>query len=102
MDEVSPPALPPQLSRPAWLLVLELAWPVLVQQLLIALVTISDAYLAGNLEHNQSSQAAQTTAYYLSWLVSSYAALVNVGSTALVARFVGAGDRDGAVRVTHQ
>jgi putative MATE family efflux protein len=46
--------------------------------------------------------AAQTTAHYLAWFISSYAILVSVGSTALVARFTGAGDRALAIRVTHQ
>jgi putative MATE family efflux protein len=49
-----------------------------------------------------SYQAAQTTAIYLAWLISSYTVLVSVGSTALVARFVGAGDQRAAVRVTGQ
>jgi Na+-driven multidrug efflux pump len=47
-------------------------------------------------------QAAQTTAIYLSWMISSYTVLVSVGSTALVARFIGAGDRPSANRVTNQ
>src|SRR5205823_3391203 len=49
-----------------------------------------------------SYQAAQTNAHYLAWFISSYTILVSVGSTALVARFVGAGDRASAVRATHQ
>jgi putative MATE family efflux protein len=47
-------------------------------------------------------QAAQTTANYLAWFITSYTVLVSVGSTALVARFIGAGDRKLAIRVTHQ
>jgi len=47
-------------------------------------------------------QAAQTTAHYLSWVIISYTVLVSVGSTALVARFVGAGNQEAAVRATHQ
>ena len=47
-------------------------------------------------------QAAQTTAIYLSWLIASYTVLVSVGSTALVARFVGAGDWRAAVHATNQ
>jgi len=47
-------------------------------------------------------QAAQTTAIYLAWLISSYTVLVSVGSTALVARFTGAGDGWAAIRVTNQ
>jgi putative MATE family efflux protein len=47
-------------------------------------------------------QAAQTTAIYLSWVIAAYTVLVSVGSTALVARFVGAGDRTSAIRVANQ
>lgn len=46
--------------------------------------------------------AAQTTAHYLAWSISSYMVLVTVGSTALVARFVGAGSRDEANAAAHQ
>ena len=49
-----------------------------------------------------SFQAAQTTAQYVAWFIHCYTVLVTVGSTALVARFIGAGDRPLAVRVTHQ
>jgi putative MATE family efflux protein len=49
-----------------------------------------------------AAQAAQTTAGYLAWFIVSYTILVSVGSTALVARFVGAGDRSAANAVTHQ
>ncbi len=47
-------------------------------------------------------QAAQTTAGYLAWFITSYTVLVSVGSTALVARFTGAGDRAAAVHATNQ
>ena len=43
-------------------------------------------------EQQPAYQAAQTTANYLTWFISSYVVLVSVGSTALVARFTGAGD----------
>jgi len=46
--------------------------------------------------------AAQTTANYLAWFISSYMVLVSVGSTALVARFTGAGDRLSAIHATNQ
>jgi putative MATE family efflux protein len=93
--------------RPAWRLVLTLAWPVLAQQLLILVVTLSDRLLAGRFQHldapdQVATQAAQTTANYLAWFLTSYTVLVTVGGTALVARFTGAGDRRGAVHVTHQ
>jgi putative MATE family efflux protein len=93
--------------RPAWKLVLGLAWPVLVQQFLILAVNLSDRLLAGRFQHldaadQVATQAAQTTAHYLAWFLTSYTVLVTVGGTALVAHFLGAGDRRGAIRVTHQ
>jgi putative MATE family efflux protein len=46
--------------------------------------------------------AAQTTANYLAWFISSYIVLVSIGSTALVARFTGARDRASAIHATNQ
>jgi putative MATE family efflux protein len=97
---MAPPRL--DLTRPAWRSVLFLAWPVLIQQGLTFLVNLSDRFLAGNFRPEVEFLAAQTTASYLSWFVSSYTIFVSVGSTALVARFSGAGDRASAARVTHQ
>lgn len=91
-------------SLPTWKLVLALAWPVLAQQFLALVVMLSDRYLAGTLQvdNPEAFQAAQTTANYLAWFISSYTILVSVGSTALVARFIGAGDQPLALAVTHQ
>jgi putative MATE family efflux protein len=46
--------------------------------------------------------AAQNTATYMAWFVTSYLVLVTVGSTALVARLTGARDRTGAIRAANQ
>src|SRR4051794_34057202 len=93
-------------DAPIWRQVILLGWPVLVQQLLGFSVMIYDAWLAGRfeLEHGEqtAAQSAQTTALYLGWFLVSYAFLVTVGSTALVARFTGARDRASAVHVTNQ
>jgi putative MATE family efflux protein len=90
--------------RPVWWIVLTLAWPVLLQQLLIFFVLVSDRYLAGHFQESShiSFQAAQTTAHYMAWFISCYSVLVSVGSTALVARFTGARKRESAIHVTHQ
>ena len=94
-------------SVPTWRLVLSLSWPVLVQQVLILLVGLSDQYLGGRFPPPDRSthlenQAAQTTGVYLSWFITNFTMLVTVGSTALVARFVGAGDWSSARRATGQ
>jgi putative MATE family efflux protein len=92
---------------PTWRLVLMLGWPVLAQQLLVFSVGQYDRYLAGHVQPEIATQriayqSAQTTAHYLAWFISSYTVLVSAGSTALVARFVGAGDRKAAIHVTNQ
>jgi putative MATE family efflux protein len=95
------------LERPALRLVLQLAWPIWIYQLLGLAVNFCDRLLAGrylNLPADQqlAAQAAQTTANYLAWVLTSYTVLVSVGSIALVARFSGAGDQSSAVRATNQ
>lgn len=95
------------LTAPAWRGVLTLTWPVLLQQFLLLAVSLYDFYLAGNnppadISQHTAYQAAQTNANYLAWFISSYTVLVSVGATALVARFVGAGDRRMAVRSANQ
>jgi putative MATE family efflux protein len=95
----SPPPEPP--AAP-WRAILALAWPVLCQQYLVFLVSTSDRFLAGWFEPDVAFQAAQTTANYLSWVITSYTVLVYAGSAALVARLIGAGDRPAAVHATNQ
>lgn len=94
-------------GRPVWRQVLALALPALAQQYLHLVVQWSDQFLADRFQLPDPDQrraylAALTTAGYLYWFVSSYTVLVSVGSTALVARFVGARDRNGADRATGQ
>ncbi len=89
-----------------WRVVLRLALPVLAQQFLVLIVSLSDSWLAGYLQEGAADpaafQAAQTTANYLGWFISSYIVFVSVGSTALVARFTGAADHDRAIHATNQ
>src|SRR5262249_35089607 len=93
--------------RPAWRQVIYLAWPGLLQQALIFRTGIYDRFLAGNNvppdpSQHVAYQAAQGNISYLSWFISSYTVLVSVGSTALVARFIGAQDYKLANRTVHQ
>lgn len=86
---------------------LALALPALAQQYLHLVVRLSDQYLADRFDLPDPAArgaylSALTTAGYLYWFVSSYTVLVSVGSTALVARFVGAGDLPLARRATGQ
>jgi putative MATE family efflux protein len=89
---------------PLWRLVVLLALPVWAQKFLELAVQLSDRLLAGRFitEAAQTSQAAQTTAGYVYWFLNSFTVLVSVGATALVARFTGANDREGARHATCQ
>ncbi|MDY3560939.1 MATE family efflux transporter [Gemmata sp. JC673] len=85
------------LSRPLGRQVLVLALPALAQQYLHLVVQLSDQFLVGRFQVSDPAArvgylSALNTAGYLYWFVSSYTVLVSVGSTALVARFVGARD----------
>jgi putative MATE family efflux protein len=98
---------PAALDQPAGRFVLMLVWPTLLQNWLVVAVNFTDRWLAGNLQaleatHQIATQAAQTTANYLAWVLSSYTTLVTVGGAALIARMVGGGDRAGARQVLHQ
>lgn len=73
-----------------WREVARLAGPALAQQGLLFAIRTYDQYLTG--QFSPSHQAALTTANYIYWFVVSYAVVVTAGATALVARFVGAGD----------
>ncbi|MHC4090537.1 MAG: MATE family efflux transporter, partial [Planctomycetota bacterium] len=77
-----------------------LALPVLGEQLLNSFIALVDVYLAGQL--SKEATAAVGLAAYTEWLASMLFALVATGTTALVARCVGAGDGAGANRFTNQ
>mgnify|MGYP000314279538 CR=1 FL=1 len=77
-----------------------LAMPVLGEQLLNSMVGILDVYLAGRI--SVSATAAIGLAAYVAWLISMLFMLVGTGTTALVARCIGAGDRAGANHYANQ
>jgi len=80
--------------------VLWLALPVLGEQLLNSFIALVDTFLAGRI--SREATAAVGLASYVDWLASMLFALVGTGTTALVARFVGAGDRNEANRYANQ
>lgn len=90
-DPAPPPAARPPVGDGAvWREIARLAAPALAQQGLLFAIRSYDQYLTG--QFSPSHQAALTTANYIYWFVVSYAVVVTAGATALVARFVGAGD----------
>lgn len=74
--------------------------PVLGEQLLNSMVGVLDVYLAGRI--SVDATAAVGLAAYVAWLISMLFMLVGTGTTALVARCTGAGDREGANHYANQ
>ena len=81
---------------------LRLSLPVLAEQLLNMLVGFADTWLAGNLLVGEQYLAAMTLNAYLLWLLGSIVAVVSIGTTALTARFVGAGSHGAASHALNQ
>jgi putative MATE family efflux protein len=81
---------------------LRLALPVLAEQLLNAFVGVTDRYLTGHFLEGKQYLAAINQSAYILWLFTCLFATVSIGATALVARFVGAGDFPLARRTVHQ
>ncbi len=86
---------------------LGLAIPAVGLQALVLLVNLTGRWLAGNATSATAAdqlalQGAQTTCFYLSWMIASFGILASAGATALVSRLVGAGDWDAANRAMHQ
>jgi putative MATE family efflux protein len=80
---------------------MRLVWPVLIEQILVMLVGFSDTILAGRYL-DSSHLAAMTVLSYLLWALNNLFSFISIGTTAMVARFVGAGDTDQAKRVVNQ
>ena len=76
--------------------------PVLVEQMLHLLVQYVDFFLTGRILQSDTYLAAMTLMIYAAWFIANLFSLVGIGATALVARMVGGGDREGANRVMHQ
>lgn len=76
--------------------ILFLALPVLAEQFLNFLVSFVDTYLSGRLSAEATS--AIGTAAYVNWLAELLYSMIGIGTTALVARHWGSGERDAASR----
>lgn len=81
---------------------LRLAGPVLAEELLNLLVGYTDWWLTGHFLEGAEYKAAMGLMAYLLWLIPSLFAAIAIGATALVARFVGAGDSANARKVANQ
>jgi len=76
-----------------------LAFPTLLQQLLTFCVALFDTWLSGRID--AAATSAIGMAAYIGWLAGLLVSTVSVGTTAMVARHLGASDPAQANRVMH-
>lgn len=88
------------LAGPIRSAVLWLALPVLGEQALNACVAWNDTLIAGRISAEATD--AIGLASYISWFMGMIGWMVDTGATVIVARAVGAGNRDEARRATNQ
>jgi putative MATE family efflux protein len=77
-----------------------LAWPAMLELLLMSLFGMIDMVMVGNI--NEQSLAAVGLSNQPTQLALAVFQALNVGSTALVARFIGAGDKEKAKAAVRQ
>ncbi|HCT92961.1 MAG TPA: MATE family efflux transporter [Lachnospiraceae bacterium] len=80
--------------------ILTLAWPTMLEQLMQTAVQYIDTAMVGMLG-TQATAAVGSTAT-VNWLISSTVSAVGVGFLSYIAKACGAGDRDGARRAVSQ
>ena len=79
-------------------LVLRLAWPCILENLTVIMISFVDAAMIGVL--GPAATAAVGVNASPSWLLNGVVQSLGVGGTALVARLIGAGNRQEAARVS--
>jgi putative MATE family efflux protein len=94
--------VPPPVTSGTLRPILRLALPVLAGQLLDMMMGFSDKWLTGHFLPGEKYLAAVTLVAYLLGFLPSVFAAVSISATAMVARFIGAGDLEMARRVANQ
>ena len=80
--------------------ILALAWPTMLEELLLTAVQYIDTAMVGVLGTNATAAVGATTT--VNWLVSSTISALSIGFLAFIARACGAGDRKSASQASAQ
>ena len=91
---------PGKLNREMVAVILSLAWPTMLEQLMQTAVQYIDTAMVGSLGTAAVAAVGATTT--VNWLVNSSVSALSIGFLAFIARACGAGDREGAKRASAQ
>jgi len=81
-------------------IIMALAWPTMIEQLMQTAVQYIDTAMVGRLGTSATAAVGATTT--VNWLIGSTISAISVGFLAYIARALGSGDRDGARRASGQ
>lgn len=81
-------------------IILALAWPTMLEELLLTAVQYIDTAMVGALGTHATAAVGATTT--VNWLVSSTISALSIGFLAFIARACGAGDRESASKASAQ
>ena len=81
-------------------IILALAWPTMLEELLLTAVQYIDTAMVGVLGTQATAAVGATTT--VNWLVSSTISALSIGFLAFIAKACGAGDRDSASKASAQ
>lgn len=80
--------------------VAHIAWPTILENIMVMLVSFVDTAMVGQLGEDATAAVAVNASP--GWLLNGACAAIQVGATVLVAQAIGAGDREGANRIARQ
>lgn len=83
-----------------WKIIVLLAWPIFVEQILVSLVQAVDTAMVGSLGANATASVA--ISHSPNMMINGVIMALGVGFTSLIARSVGAGDKERAKDLIRQ
>ena len=89
-----------RINLPMIRVILTLAWPTMLEQLMQTAVQYIDTAMVGSLGTQATAAVGATST--VNWLINSTISALSVGFLAYIARSLGAGDRDSARRASGQ
>lgn len=90
----------PEMNREMFFIIMSLAWPTMLEQVMQTAVSYIDTAMVGALGTQATAAVGSTTT--VNWLIGSTTAAMGVGFLAFIAKACGANDREAAKRSVSQ
>ena len=88
------------IQGPLWRAIWILTWPIMINMCAFGIGTFVDTWVAGRL--SADAQAAMGIGWQIRYFMMMFTMALEVGATALVSRYYGAGDKDNTIEAVRQ